>query len=221
MEESLDGRLLQLNKSLRKSSKKRLGRKQGLLYDWIEKLTADDQPLRAQIALKEGMLVVKEHLGNFKEISAEDAKDDILRILVLSVLDFSSLEFGQCASEYLSNTLVLSSRRALKPLVYMSMAVIKSGAPQDTRGDHFYDTIFEDIDACDSHALRWVCNTTAPMSTLVVTRIASSLHNLLFRSVASDAVLQKAAMGLLNLCRHHGASVGLGEEVHRCCVLTD
>lgn len=231
MEDSLDGRLLRLNQSLRTRNKRAQGRPQGPLYDWVrrvaadgleheEELEEDQHALRAEVAVKDGMLVVKEHLKELKAVSVAEAKEDILRILVLDIYKLASGSFPTCAAEYLSRTLLLTSRRSLKPLVYIALASTGYTAPAELE-NQFYDIIFQDIDACNTHTLRWVANTTASIPSHVVERMTSSLQNLLFRSVASVSLLEKAASGLLNLTRRHGGSISLSSEMNRCDVCVE
>jgi hypothetical protein len=220
MPDALDGRLLKLNKSLRNRNKKNKGRPPGPLYDWVESVLADkydDDPqahIRVQMDVKKAMLLVKANLKTLKNTSVSDIKDDILRILVLYLYNLSTGEFLTSASEYLMKCLVLTSCRSLKPLLYTSMAVIGAKIPLEIE-HKFYNTVFQDIDECNIHTLRWVANFMMRIPPPVVERMISSLQNLLFRSVAPVSVLEKAAAGLLNLSRHHGGMFSLGSEIGR------
>ena len=220
MEETLDGRLLKLNQSLRTRSKKSKGRPQGDVYDWVERVTADDpnddqQHVHIQMAVKEAMSVVKENLKDLKAITVSQTREDILRILVLHSCNLASGTFPIRATEYLFRTFLLTSRRSLKPLVYMALAALGNSLPVDIE-NQFYDTIFQDMDACNFHTLRWIANTTLSIPCLVVERMVSSLQNLLFRSVASVPLKEKAASALLHLTRTYGGVRSLSSEMNRC-----
>ena len=212
MEDSLEGRLLNLSKSLRIRKKKKAGRPLGKLYDWIEVVmganldgddaSAEHHVINAQMAVKEAMLLVRKNLTNIKNLSVPEVKEDILRILVLHINNFSTGEFPSYAKEYLMTIIGLPTCQSLKPLVYMSLSTV--GYDAENLEDKFYDVVIEDIDACDVDALRWIANITNTIPSPFAERIISSLQNLLFRSVASVNVLEKSASALLNITRNRG-----------------
>ena len=220
MEETLDGRLLKLNKSYRDHVKKAKGWPVGKLYDWIERVVADDpndeqQHERVQLAAQEAMTLVDKHLKIMKKLSVCDAKEDILRLLVLHMHNLLTASFSTSAAKYLAKSLMLSSNPSVKSLIYMSLGVIGCTIPED-EDIMFYQTVIQDIDKCNMHVLRWISNnTTSRIPLTSVETMIVSLQNLLFRSVASVSVLELAATGLLNLRGKHGEVKALSSEQNR------
>jgi hypothetical protein len=201
------------------SKKKKDSPPPGEVYDWVQKVVAEDdlndsQQENRMVAAADAILFVKNNLENIKTLTTNQIKDDIVRMLVVSIYYPSSAEFATLVSDYLTNALVLTSNRSINGLVYMAMATMNCRVPEDIESG-FYDTIYQDIDACNAHSLRWISNTTAAIPSAIVRRMISSLHNLLFRSVASVSVLEKAATCLLNLMRNHAGVVSLDTEINR------
>lgn len=223
MEGSLDGRLLKLNKSLLFRGKKTRGRPQGDLYDWVERVLpctedadAEEQDAQTEEIVQSTLQCVKDNLPRLKTIAENDVKLDILRVVVMCSTNLvSGEEVQSIVSEYLTGALVTSTSRALKNIVYMSMSAVRGRAPHRAESK-FFDTVLQDVDECNVHALRWIASNTSVLPSPVTSRMVASLRNLLFRSVASVPLLEKAAVGLLNLACHHGADIALSSELNRC-----
>ena len=168
-------------------------------------------------------LLAVDATGDARVVEVRDMKEDILRILVLSIhsmtsrgpgLDKKLVDFSAVVAEYLVAALVSCPKRSLKALVYMTLSAVRCRLPESI-DNKFYDVALQDIDTCNMHTLRWISNTTVVMPEIFVGRVVSSLQNILFRSVASISLLEKAATGLLNLSRNHGADLTLETELSR------
>jgi hypothetical protein len=168
-------------------------------------------------------LLAVDATGDARVVEVRDMKEDMLRILVLSIhsmtsrgpgLDKKLVDFSAVAAEYLVAALVSCPKRSLKALVYMTLSAVRCRLPESI-DNKFYDVALQDIDTCNMHTLRWISNTTVVMPVIFVGRVVSSLQNILFRSVASISLLEKAATGLLNLSRNHGADLTLETELSR------
>jgi len=179
-----------------------------VIRDWLEEVNSSPQP---DDVIRIAMDHIAENLTSHDEIDVSLRQRNIFQLLV-------AREYGLSppfAHKYLTDCLSVSSK--VKPLVYMALSLFES--PDTTYSSDTLHVVLEDLEERSMCTLQWLACTSCTFDSTILCHIGSFLKNIVFRSVAATALVNRASAALLNLCRTHKNEVSFTDVLPRLEVL--